>query len=274
MEYGWFVGPFVDGDEHQRIKSLCAHITANPPQDDAGRRAIEDKIHKELLDVVFSTRARARYVWLALRTPHLKEYSHLYESAIFAYYKREYAASVCLLLVTLEGILLSINGWKVGQPNKPKFRQLTDTIANLPLVNVNPEMNDIQEAFRDALSAFVQRWIYSNTDNADFSLSVLNRHYVLHGMDVGNFYRPQDLHRLILGFDLLIDLIAIINGTYRPSVEADNDVYQRREEFYRRLQGGAIQVHVAGDSEQKLLREHPNYVAPTQEACIDLQIKP
>ena len=37
------------------------------------------------------------------------------------------------------------------------------------------------------------------TDQYDFSLSVLNRHYVLHGMDAGNFYRPQDVHRLILG---------------------------------------------------------------------------
>ncbi|WP_076862046.1 hypothetical protein [Bradyrhizobium mercantei] len=270
MDYGWFIGPFATGEEHERIKSLGAHITANPPSDDNGRRAIEDKIHKELLDVAFSTRARARYVWLTLRTPHLNEYSHLYESAIFAYYKREYAASVCLLLVTLEGVLLSLNGWRVGQPNKPNFKQLTDTITNLPLVNVNPEMNAIQEAFREALSSFVQRWLYSNMDNADFTLSVLNRHYVLHGMDAGNFYRPQDVHRLLLAFDLLIDLVAIINGTYRSIVEVDLDVYQRRDEFYQQLRGGAIQVHVAGNYEQKLLKEHPNYVAPNQEACIDL----
>jgi transposase len=28
------------------------------------------------------------------------------------------------------------------------------------------------------------------TSSADFTLSVLNRHYILHSMDAGNFYRP------------------------------------------------------------------------------------
>jgi hypothetical protein len=84
MDYGWFVAPFIVGEEHERIKKLATYIAANPPPDDSARRAIEDKIHLELLDVAFSSRARARYVWLALRTPHIREYSHLYESAIFA----------------------------------------------------------------------------------------------------------------------------------------------------------------------------------------------
>jgi len=274
MDYGWFVAPFVDGREHDRIKTLAAYIAANPPPDDAARKAIEDKIHVELLDVTFSTRVRARYVWLALRTPHIREYSHLYEGAIFAYYKREYAAAACLLLVTLEGVLLSMNGWHLGQPNKPSFNQLINTIANLRLANVNAEMNASQVAFRDALSDFVRRWIYSHTANADFTLSVLNRHYVLHGMDAGNFYRPQDLHRLLLAFDLLIDLVAIINGTYRVVVEVDENIYNERENFYRELRGGAMQVRTVSDIEQRLLRQHPNYVAPTLEACIELEIKP
>jgi hypothetical protein len=81
---------------------------------------------------------RARYVGLALRTPHISDYSHLYESAVFAYYKREYAAGVCLLLVAREGVLLSVNGWRVGQPSKPSFSQLKATVANLALANINP----------------------------------------------------------------------------------------------------------------------------------------
>lgn len=187
MEYGWFVAPYINGNEHERIKMLVAYIQANPPANDAAKRAIEDGIHKEFLDVAFSPQVRARYVWLALRTPHIRDYSHLYESAVFAYYKREYAAGVCLLLVALEGVLLSINGWRIGQPNKPSFAHLKATVANLTLANINPGMNAIQAAFRDALSEFIDRWIYAHTSNADFTLSVLNCHYVLHGMDAGNF---------------------------------------------------------------------------------------
>jgi hypothetical protein len=266
MDYGWFVPPFIVGEEHERIGKLGAYITANPPLDTAARSAIENKIYVELLDVAFSNEVRARYVWLALRTPHIQEYSHLYESAIFAYYKREYAASVCLLLVMLEGVLLSINGWKVGQQNKPSFNQLINTVTNLQLANVNSEMNAIQVVFREALSDFVRRWLYSNTANADFTLSVLNRHYVLHGMDTGNFYRPQDLHRLLFGFDLLIDLIAIINGTYRSIVDVDANKYEERKDFYSDLRAGAMQTQAVSENEQRFLRQHSNYVAPILEA--------
>lgn len=272
MDYGWFVPPYINGEEHERIKNLVAYIQANLPPDDAAKRAIEDKIHKEFLDVAFSAQVRARYVWLALRTPHISGYSHLYESAVFAYYKREYAAAVCLLLVALEGVLLSINGWRVGHPNKPSFAQLKATIANLTLANINSEMNAVQSAFRDALSAFIDRWIYAHTSSADFTLSVLNRHYVLHGMDAGNFYRPHDFHRLLLGFDLLIDLTAIINGTYRVMVEADCDKYEERRQYYEQLRSGVLQVGPAGDREQELLRQHPNYAPPTIEACVELRI--
>lgn len=271
MDYGWFVAPYINGEEHERIKTLVDHIQANSPTNDAEKRAIEDRIHEEFLDVAFSVQVRARYVWLALRTPHISEYSHLYESAVFAYYKREYAAAVCLLLVALEGVLLSINGWRVGQPHKPTFATLKTTVANLTLPTINPEMDAAQSAFRDALSEFIDRWIYAHTSSADFTLSVLNRHYVLHGMEAGNFYRPHDLHRLLLGFDLLIDLVAMINGTYRVLVEADIQKYEERRKFYEELRGGAVQIGPASDHEQKLLKEHANYVAPVMEACVELR---
>lgn len=48
MDYGWFVAPFIFGEEHERIKKLAAYITANPPADNTARQAIEDKIHLEL----------------------------------------------------------------------------------------------------------------------------------------------------------------------------------------------------------------------------------
>jgi hypothetical protein len=95
---------------------------------------------------------------------------------------------------------------------------------------------------------------------------------VLHGMDAGNFYRPHDFHRLLLGFDLLIDLIAMINGTYRGMVEAEIDKYEERTKFYDQLRGGTLQIGAACDREQELLKQHPNYVPPAMEACVELRM--
>lgn len=271
-DYGWFVPPFINGEEHRRIENLVDYIHANPPIDDDARRSTENKIHKELLDVVFSCQVRARYVWLALRTPHISKYSHLYESAVFAYYKREYAAVICLLLVALEGILLSVSGWRMGHGPKPSFSEVKATIATLSLADINPEINRIQEMFRGALSTFIDRWVYAHTSDTDFTLSLLNRHYVLHGMDAGNFYRPHDVHRLLLAFDLLIDLIAMISRAYRVIVEEDIDRYEERMSFYCQLRNGILTLGLVGEREQGLLRQHPNYVPPTMEACVELRI--
>jgi hypothetical protein len=51
-----------------------------------------------------------RFVWLGLQLDHFKEFSHLYESGVFAYYKREYIAAITSMLPALEGILLSFAG--------------------------------------------------------------------------------------------------------------------------------------------------------------------
>lgn len=273
MDYGWFVPPSITGQEHDRVKKLVARIDVAPPTVQADRQRIEQDIHRELMDVTFSAKARARYVWLAMRTPHVNKFSHLYESAIFAYYKREYAAAVCLLLVTLEGVLLSLKGWTLGQPHKPKFPELVAFVAGFPLKTINQEMDAIQPLLRDALAEFIRRWIYTNTVGADLTLSVLNRHYVLHGMEAGNFYRPLDAHRLLLAFDILIDLVAITEGTFRAIVEQDEGKYEEREQFYSQLRSGVLQTGQASIEEQRLLKQHSNYVPPTLEAWEELAIR-
>lgn len=271
MDYGWFVPPFVMRSEIVVIEALTAEIAAKPPTDDSERSTIVDRIHKHLLDAAFSTKVRARYVWLAMRTPHIREFSHVYESAIHAYYKREYPAAVCLLLVAFEGMLLSLKGWRRhGGAKKPSFPDLVATIKKLPLTDINPVMNATQEVVREALTLFVSKWLYRDTNTADFTLSVLNRHYVLHGLESGNFYRPQDMHRLLFAMDMLIDLVAMAELTWRPLIEADIEVYQDRELFYRQLSAGAIPVRAAGDREQELLLEHANFVRPSLEAIIEL----
>jgi hypothetical protein len=55
-------------------------------------------------------------------------------------------------------------------------------------------------------------------------------------------------------------------------VEVDVDRYEERRTFYDQLRGGTLQVGPAGDREQELLKQHPNYVRPAMEACVELRI--
>lgn len=64
----------------------------------------------------------------------------------------------------------------------------------------------------------------------------------------------------------------MINLTYRVIVEADIDRYEERRKFYDQLRGGTLQIRAAGDREQELLKQHPNYVPPVMEACVELLI--
>lgn len=275
MDFGWFVPPFIMRGEVSDVETLTNELGAKPPVNAAEKKAAEERIHRLLMDAALSTKLRARFVWLAMRTPYVQEYSHIYESAVHAYYKREYAAAICLLLPLFEGVLLSLIGFKpFVKAKKPSFADLTAAVTNLAPININPVMNAFQDVMRSALAQFVSRWLYLNTEVADITLSVLNRHYVLHGMEPGNFYRPQDVHRLLFAMDLLIELIAIRESTWRPVIENNDTIYEAREFYYRQLRDGAISVGFAGERGQELLREHGNYVQPTLEAIVELRIPP
>ena len=101
------------------------------------------------------------------------------------------------LLTTLEGVMLSFYGYSINASGqKPTIPALIDRIKRTASGFAAGEPMAIgHDMYRDTLVRFMGEWIYKKTSQSDFSLSVLNRHYVLHGMDAGNFYRPQDVHR-------------------------------------------------------------------------------
>jgi hypothetical protein len=166
----------------------------------------------------------------------MRDFNHLYEGAMFSYYKREYAQTVLSLLTAMEGVMLSSYGHNMGsgtqKPSIPDLiTRIRDTAARFPSGNPMAIAHDM---YRDTLVRFLQEWIYKNTIRSDFSLSVLNRHYVLHGMDAGNFYRPQDVHRLILAFDLVIEFLSSQQGifyTFLPDFGKDAFIDARREYY-------------------------------------------
>ena len=256
MAYGWFVPTYLLGIDMEKIEKLCADIDQNPPQSEDERRVVEARIHTVMLGIVFHPNFRARGVWHGVKLKHFRSYSHIYEMAIFAYYKREYAACILLLLCALEGILRSYSGLA-----NPKFHELVASIRDAPPRHI-PEAHAMYGAI---LADFLEQWIYRRTKDADFSLSVLNRHYVMHGQS-GEFYRPQDAHRLILLFDLLIDFLSVDtnfhHGVFLPS-EGEDTFFDKRRDYYTSLSEGDQTVKQTWKTERALLSDHPEYNAPS-----------
>jgi len=257
MAYGWFLPTYLIGSDFEKIRKLCDEIDSNPPVGHQARQAIEDNIYHVMLDIVFYPNYRARGVWHGIKLPHFKEFSHIYESAIFAYYKREYAGCILLLLCALEGVLRSFSNI-----SDPSFRQLVESVRNAPPRNIERA----HQMYSAILADFLSNWIYKKTSAADidFTLSVLNRHYVMHGLQPGEFYRPQDVHRLVLSFDLLIDFLSVDAGIHHGFLptEGDDPFFDKRRDYFRSLSEGDHTIKQTWKIERMLLKDHPRYKEP------------
>ena len=248
---------------------MANEIAQHPDPNPTEREQLEKSVFFSLLDPVFHPNFRAREIWFGLKLDHFKEFSHLVESGIFSYYKREYPAAITCMLPALEGILLSFTGWKLGDTTRrPRHQKLIKSIRTTksthPMVRVAEH-----DTFRDLLADFLDKWIYVDTDDADFSLSVLNRHYVLHGFEPGNFYRPEDVHRLILLFDLLIEFLASNQGVFMGCFLPDRGrepLFDKRRDYYDDLASNNRTLRQCWETERAFLKDHPRYVEPQNEA--------
>jgi hypothetical protein len=267
MEYGWFVAPFIIGSEFRSIEAVAEHAKNHPPQNSDDRRLIEVMIHEALCETVFHPNYRARAIWLGLKLDHFKDYSHIYESGIFAYYKRDYIGSSLCLLAAMEGILLSFYGWKLsGSEKKPSLPNLVRRLRATEIPYKAPDHSIAHNMYRDTLADFLDKWLYRNTDQSDFSLSFLNRHLIFHGLKPGNFYRPEDVHRLILVFDLVVDFLAVRQQIFYVFLPLGSDrIFDKRHEHYFNLAMGTANVFQCWTAEREMLKDHPNYIPPSKE---------
>jgi hypothetical protein len=267
MDYGWFVSPFLIGAELEIVEKTADFVVKNPPKSEEDRREIESKIYKCLLEPVFHPGYRARATWYGNQLFHFREFNHLYEAAIFSYYKRDYAQSILCLLSALEGIMLSFYGYSIDcSSNKPSIAELIGKIKS-STSDLEQPLDAAHDMYRDTLVSFLEKWIYKNTKHSDFSLSVLNRHYVLHGMDAGNFYRPQDLHRMILAFDLIIEFLSFqqeLFYAFAPD-EGTDEFCDKRRNYYEALAFGRPTIRQSWQVERELLRQHVRYVEPSHD---------
>lgn len=266
LDYGWFVAPYLLGHDFDRLEQLYDRINSNPPKSENDRKLIESKINEILSDIAFHPQFRAFFVFRSLTLPHVREYSHLYESAIHAYYKRDYISAALTLLPAIEGILLNYYGWKFGsKESKPSPQQLINHVLATEFTNSPTSQRVKSTMFRDTLAEFLKKWIYIRTENADFSLSFLNRHFALHGMGPQPFYRPADVHRLVLLFDLIIEFLSMLQGPWFGFIPENEPSLNFRRVFYDQLAKGRIGIEQALEFSRVLLNQHINYKEPDDE---------
>lgn len=263
MQYGWFVAPYINGISFERVKKLCFEIENN--QKSRNSDEIDDMIFYSLADSVFHPNYRAKYVCHSMKISHFNQFSHIYESAIFSFFKREYAATVVLLLSALEGILRSFANIGINDNKKPILKTIIGLVKNSSALE-NNTTDDIHDLYRDTLVKYLEDRIYAQTNMMDASVSFLNRHYIFHGVEAGNYYSPKEVHRIILVFDLLIEWMSCNQSIFDSCFVNDEDSkVASRIEYYHQLAEGQPTLKQTWVTERHLLREHMNYVSPSVE---------
>ena len=114
--------------------------------------------------------------------------------------------------------------------------------------------------FLDALITFLKKWIFKDTRFMDSSLSFLNRHYALHSMGTESFYKVEDCHKLIILFDLYIELLSNEYKKYYIFIPDDNLAINLRREYYLMIIENNPSLKEMQKIENLLLKENRNFI--------------
>lgn len=258
IDYGWILSPYMTGGEFDKVITYCTKIKENSPETKKKRKEIEDHINQILGSIIFHPNYRAFFVYRSKELLHIKKYSHYIERAMFHYYKKDFFSCVLCLLPAIEGVLLSYYGWNSLSDRKPNLTQLIEKIEKS---EIETELQDRYLMYRTSLVQFLKKWIFIKTSDADFSLSFLNRHYVLHGMGNESFYTSSDCHRLILFFDLLIELLSLEEKKYYIFIPDNKIEINLRRDYYLALIEDNLSINSMYRFEETFLKQNENFKA-------------
>lgn len=262
---GCLLSPWFLGGQWDVLRFECSKIIAAPPATVDERAAVERRLHEIVILHVYNPNIRAFEVHRAQTLPYLCEFSHLLERAVLHYLKGDFLSTILVGLPAVEGMLRAYCGWGPNQPPLSKDAVKARLQSARPCVSPNRH-----GLYSQRLIEFHEKWLWSRTAQADFGLSFLNRHYVLHGLGEGRYYRAVDCNRLLLFFDLFAEIVALEQGQYDPFVPSGIPEIDRRREHYGRLSAQApsirsvlrvepLTMHETSEMEQQFMSEHPNF---------------
>lgn len=256
LPYGWFITPYMTGEEVSKTKRLCEKIEKGIYKNVSD---ITSNINCLLEPVVFHPNLRAFYIHRASELPHVSDFSHFIERAIFHYYKRDYISCILCLLPSMEGVLLNHYGWSFSA-NSPRKPTIDKMLKRLSQTKISSCFNDRYQLYLKTLHDFIAEWIYKDTSLARFDVSLLNRHYILHGMGTNAFYDKPNCNRLILFFDLYIELLSLEYGNCKYCLIPTNITnLNKRRNYYCVMMSNRISSINRMIYEEYLLRDHKKY---------------
>ncbi len=202
---GWVVSPYLPDEA---IRDLCRiarnldnYRSATDAIREQGLKRANDSLVQKFARQLLGYERQARLVALYMDLPVLRRFSHLMEMAIIERYRLNYAAAVYMGLPLIEGLLLALSGWTVGDPQK----SLRVALRELePGAHLDAEHVRLFDLLKAQLQAFVDR-AYERTDQG-LGAAGLNRHYLLHGLGNDPATVPGNAARIILVFELLAAL--------------------------------------------------------------------
>lgn len=246
---GWIINPFnTTGKQMDELTEIL-------------KQPLEEKIYLTLNESVVAFSYRSHYAVRALQLQSVKDYSHLYENGIFSYFRSDYISCTLNLLCALEGTLLRFYRHHATTPkDEPTVKELLNCFHDEPFQSRYENVNRWFEIYNEALYEALNQWIYVRTKNADLSKSVLNRNYIFHAVGSGNFYRREDVHRLILYFDNLLEILAMREERYDTFVSdiGSDPLRDKRANYYMSMMIEFAKMRL---QEEELLKEHANYVS-------------
>lgn len=258
LNQGWLFGPQILGGELDDLWDRCERFRATPPENLEARKAAERSIDDAMFHYVSRPFYRAHYVCLAMRQPFVQHFSHLIETGVLHYYRRDFLSAVHCLLPAIEGVVRAHYFERMqNPPARPSHRQLREFVGadNRP-VRTYPERHVL---YRTTLAEFLRRWLWVATDGVevDWDLSYLNRHYALHGMGPNHYYRSEDCHRLLIFLDVYMEMLVLETRIGEGMTQATDPVVRRA----RHYQGQLVWSEATRTESRHVafLREHPHY---------------
>lgn len=254
LDFGWMFVGWMQGFEVKAIEALLLECARNPDQ-----KPLEE-INNLMSQHAFSPNVRAFTVKRLVEHPGTRRIAHYIEAATFNYYRHDFLSSMLCMLPAVEGILLGRMGWTTSSGEKPGFKAMKASLSTA--VACSPPLSGRLEIHRDALIAFMDKWLYSQHASFDTSMSYLNRHYALHCMGNGCFYSAADCHRLFTFIDVFLDFLAYETGVGMSAfIPSPNEFIDARVGHYASLILGDCTVADARIIELGFLASNPGYTA-------------
>lgn len=265
LKQGWLFPPKILGGELRELRRRCTALSAPPSLSTAERQHLESEIAEVLVFCAFHPNYRAYYVWLAMQQPHASAFSHLLEIAALHFFRGDFLSCIHCLLPAIEGVLRShYAACSPKQVNDPKGHDLRAFLRSPRQVH---SYAGAHELYRNALSDFLGTWLWKSTNDADWELSHLNRHYIFHGLGAAHYYRESDCHRLFIFLDLYLEMLVLETGIGEyPFIPPDPAIMRRTERYLALMTSSGLQP---SPSDRLLLEEHSNFRAPRPEVLAD-----